>query len=147
MPSKTVFIVTDSLASSPEVFSSIDPALDYVRDLAGDCNPEGSALMVEADEGAPVPATNRAVKSLNASHGMRFTAGNADNASQITALQSKLDGAIQACALIGVDPSNVAKVQDLSTQLMDLRNASADETGGITITLRARPLHARKRNR
>ena len=144
---KSVFIVTDCLNSTPEVFSSIDPALDYVRDLAGDCNPEGSALMVEAHEGAPVPATNRAVKALYARDGMRFTAGSADNAARITAVQSQLDGAIQACALIGVDPANVGKVQDLSDELMSLRNASADAAGGITITLIARPLHARKRSR
>tara|TARA_R110002012_G_C11477796_1_gene594673 strand:+ start:275 stop:715 length:441 start_codon:yes stop_codon:yes gene_type:complete len=144
---KSVFIVTDSLNSSPEVFSSIDPALDYVRDLAGDCNPEGSALMVEAHEGAPMPATNRNVKALEARDGMRFTAGSADNASSITALESQLAGAVKACALIGVDPRNVAKVQEISSELMDLRNASSDEAGGITITLQARPLHARKRSR
>ena len=144
---KSVIVVTDSLNSRPEVFSSIDPALAYVRDLAGDCNPEGSALMVESFEGAPIPASNKNVKAMDARDGLRFTAGSADNAARITALESQLDGAVKACALIGVDPASVAKVQDLGAQLMDLRNASTDAAGGITITLQARPLHARKRKR
>ena len=103
--------------------------------------------MVESFEGAPIPASNKNVKAMDARDGLRFTAGSADNAARITALESQLDGAVKACALIGVDPASVAKVQDLGAQLMDLRNASTDAAGGITITLQARPLHARKRKR
>ena len=139
---KSVIVVTDSLNSAPEVFSSIDPALAYVRDLAGDMNPEGSALML-----AGAPATVKAVKA-SCRRTLDFTVSGADAASQVAAAQSKLDGAIAACALVGVDPDNVAKVAELRAAVDSAQLLAADASAdSVELSITAMVLHKRGYNK
>jgi hypothetical protein len=137
-----IFLAADSTDSTPICFSNLGSALDYVRDSHADLNPEGSALMFGA-----VPATNKAVK---ASHRrvLDFTAAGADAAAVVAATASKLDGAISACASLGVDPSNVAKVAELQTALEAAQALVGTEVDSVSFTITVAPLHKRgyKRN-
>jgi len=112
-----IFLATNSLESGQTAFSNLGSALDFVRDSHADLSPEGSALMLDAATGL-VPATNKAVKDRNFSNRtLRFSSTNADSAAKVAAIASKLDGAIQACVGLGIDPSNVGKVADLREDL------------------------------
>jgi hypothetical protein len=90
----------------------------------------------------PVPATNKAVK---ASHGrtLRFSAAGADAASVVAGVQSKLDGALSACAAIGVDPANVAKVAELATALEAAQALVGETADAAMFTILVTPLHKR----
>ena len=136
----TIFTVTDSRTAGTLAFSSADAMLAYVRDLHADLAPEGSALMLDG-----VPATNRAVKAHFAGSKFRgvFTVAG-DGADAVTALQSKLDGAIQACAALGIDADNVAKVGELREALA-LAIASVDTDDSLTIDVRELVLHKRRK--
>ena len=143
----TIFTVTDNKTLSTLAFSSADAMLAYVRDLHADLAPEGSTLMLDG-----VPATNKVVKARFAlrSFGEFTVAG--EGADAVAALQSKLDGAIQACAALGIDPDNVGKVNELREALaVAIESVDTDEKG-LVIEVRELVLHKRtkaasKRNR
>ena len=143
----TIFTVTDNKTFSTLAFSSADAMLAYVRDLHADLAPEGSTLMLGG-----VPATNRAVKASFAlrSFGEFTVAG--EGADAVAALQSKLDGAIQACAALGIDPDNVGKVNELRAALGAAIDSVDTDEAGLVIEVRELVLHKRtkaasKRNR
>ena len=137
-----IFLAADSTDSTPIAFSNLGSALDYVRDSHADLNPEGSALMF-----GNVPATNKAVKASNR-RVLDFTAAGADAAAVVAGITSKLDGAISACASLGVDPSNVAKVAELQTALEAAQALVGTEVNSASFTITVAPLHKRgyKRN-
>jgi hypothetical protein len=144
-----IFLVTNSNGERTVAFSNIGTALEFVTDSNADLNPEGSALMLDTATGL-VPATNKAVKDRNFTHRtLRFSATDADAASVVAAASSKLDGAIQACIGLGVDPSNVGKVADLRTQLetaqLNLDDSNTDDS--VTFEIEILPLHKRKHNK
>jgi hypothetical protein len=128
MANSEIFIAT--AANMTLAFSSIGPAFTFIQDSHADLNPEGSALMLDA-----APATASAVKA-SYRRVFNFTAAGADSASQVAAAQSQLDGAIAACALVGVDPANVAKVTELRAALdsAQLLVDSPDDAAELTIT-------------
>ena len=136
-----IFLAADSTDDTPIAFSNLGSALDYVRDSHGDLNPEGSALMFDTASG-PVPATNKAVKASRA-RVLRFSATGADAASVVAGITSKLDGAISACASLGVDPANVAKVAELATALEAAQALVGTEDNSASFTITIRPLHKR----
>ena len=144
-----IFLVTNSNEDSTVAFSNIGTALDYVADSHGDLNAEGSALMLEAATGL-VPATNKAVKDRNyTGRTLRFTATDAIGANLVSAAQSKLDGALQACILVGVDPSAVAMVGNLRAALEVAQESASDSNLAevVTFELAILPLNKRKHNK
>lgn len=136
----TIFTVTDSRTAGTLAFSSADAMLAYVRDLHADLAPEGSALMLDG-----VPATNKAVKAHFSGSKFRgtFTVAG-DGADAVVSIQSKLNGAIQACAALGIDPDNVAKVGELRESLA-VAMASVDTDDSLTIDVRELVLHKRRK--
>ena len=136
----TIFTVTDNKTLSTLAFSSADAMLAYVRDLHADLAPEGSTLMLDG-----VPATNRAVKARFAlrSFGEFTVAG--EGADAVAALQSKLDGAIQACAALGIDPDNVGKVGELRESLALAIESVDTDDAGLVIEVRELVLHKRRK--
>ena len=148
-PTTNIFLVTNSNEAGIVAFSNIGSALTFVQDSHGDLNAEGSALMLETATGL-TPATNKAVKDRNWSgRTLRFSATDAIGANLVSAAQSKLDGALQACALVGVDPSNVATVGNLRARVTELQgeldNSNLDEV--VTFAIAILPLHKRKHNK
>jgi len=148
-PTTNIFLVTNSSEDSIIAFSNIGTALEYVRDSHGDLNSDGAALMLETATGL-TPATNKAVKDRNfTGRTLRFSATDAIGANLVAAAQSKLDGALQACALVGVDPSNVATVGNLRARIVELQdnldNSNLDEV--VTFALAILPLNKRKHNK
>jgi len=133
-----IFLVTNTVETNPIAFSNIGTALEFVNDSHADLNPEGSALMLDA--------TSKVVKAAS-SNTLRLTATNADAAATVAAIQSKIDGAIQACKLVGIDPRNVAKVAELQDNL----EAAQDNVGAIDnsvdFTITRVVLHKRKHNK
>ena len=141
-----VFLVTNSIdegANAIVAFSNLGSALDYVKDSHGDLNPEGAALMFDNGTNALVPATIANVKKSYARN-LRFVASNADAASVVAGIQSQLKGALQACALVGVDPSNVAKVADLRGVLELAQDSIGSMDNATEFTIAVLPLHKRK---
>ena len=138
-----VFIVTDSSSDDTVAFSNLGSALDYARDTHGDINPDGSILMLDAGTG-PVPATNKAVKAARGAV-LNFSTAGADSASKVAAVQSKLDGAIQACVGLGIDPANVGKIAELEENLQAAQVAAQSDCDASTetITITRLPLHKR----
>ena len=136
----TIFTVTDNKTLSTLAFSSCDAMLAYVRDLHADLAPEGSTLMLEGDV-----ADNRRVKARFAlcSYGTFTVAG--DGADEVASIQSKLDGAIQACVGLGIDPDNVAKVGELREALELARASVATDDDSLTIEVRELVLHKRRK--
>ena len=148
-PTTNIFLVTNSNEAGIVAFSNIGSALTFVQDSHGDLNADGSALMLETATGL-APATNKAVKDRNWSgRTLRFSATDAIGANLVSAAQSKLDGALQACALVGVDPSNVATVGNLRARIVELQgnldNSNLDEV--VTFAIAILPLHKRKHNK
>ena len=144
-----IFLVTNSSEDSIVAFSNIGTALEFVRDSHGDLNAEGSALMLETASGL-VPATNKAVKDRNfTGRTLRFSATDADAASVVAATSSKLDGAIQACVGLGIDPANVGKVAELRVALENAQaNLDASNSNeGVTFELSVLPLNKRKHSK
>ena len=122
-------------------FSNIGSAFTFIQDSHGDLNPEGSALMLATRQGQ-VPATNKAVKASYA-RVLTFTAAGADAASQVAAAQSKLDGALSACALVGVDPANVATVGNLRAALIEAQALVDSDDEAAVLTIQRMTLHKR----
>ena len=135
----TIYLAT--AADMTLAFSNIGTAFQFIQDSHADLNPEGSALML-----AGAPATVKAVKA-SVRRDLDFTASGADAASQVAAAQSKLDGAIQACELVGIDPSNVAKVAELRDAVESARLLAIDEVSSVELSIRAMVLHKRGYNK
>jgi hypothetical protein len=135
----SIFLASDS--SDTLAFSNIGTALEFVRDSHADLNPEGSALMLETRAGL-VPASNKAVKASR-DRVMRFSAAGADAASVVAGIQSKLDGALSACALVGIDPANVATVGNLRAALLDAQSLVDTDAATAVLTIEVMPLHKR----
>ena len=148
-PTTNIFLVTNSSEDSIVAFSNIGTALEFVRDSHGDLNAEGSALMLETASGL-VPATNKAVKDRNfTGRTLHFSASDAIGAKLVADAQSKLDGALQACELVGVDPSNVAMVANLRDAL-EVAQADASVSNlaeVVTFALAILPLNKRKHSK
>ena len=112
-----IFLASNTDEDGQTAFSNIGSALEFVRDSHADLSPADSALMLEI-AGALVPATNKAVKEASyPGRNLRFSSTNSDSAATVAAISSKLDGAIQACVGLGIDPANVGKVSELRTEL------------------------------
>ena len=135
MANSEIFIAT--AADMTLAFSSIGPAFTFIQDSHADLNPEGSALMLGA-----APATVKAVKA-SSRRVLNFTAAGADAASQVAAAQSKLDGALQACALVGVDPANVATVANLQHALLTAQGLVDTDASAAVLTIEVMTLHKR----
>ena len=118
-------------------FSNIGSAFTFILDSHADLNPEGSALMLGS-----VPATNKAVKA-SSRRVLTFSAAGADAASQVAAAQSKLDGALSACALVGVDPDNVATVGNLRHALIEAQALVDTDEAAAVLTIERMTLHKR----
>ena len=134
-----IFLAT--AADMTLAFSNIGSALTFIEDSHADLNPEGSALMFQGS-----PATAKSVKA-SSRRVLTFTASGADAASQIAAAQSKLDGAISACALVGVDPANVAKVTELRAAVEAAQLLSVDAVESVKLSIERLTLHKRGYNK
>ena len=136
----TIFTVTDNQTDITLAFSSADAMLAYVRDLHADLAPEDSTLMMGG-----VPATNKVVKAHFAESKVGTFTVAGDGADAVATLQSKLNGAIQACVGLGIDPANVAKVSELR-EALDMAKASvATDDEGLIIEVRELLLHKRRK--
>ena len=138
-----VFLVTNTSENGTTAFSNLSSALTHVADSHGDLNAEGAALMFDNGTNALVPATIGNVKRSYARN-LRFVASNADAASVVDGIQSKLKGALQACALVGVDPDNVAKVADLRAELETAQLSIGSIEDATEFNIEVLVLHKRK---
>ncbi len=130
-----IFIVSSSDASTSDLaFASLGTALQYVRDSHEDENAEGLALMLQTPRGLVEESTSAVRDRTQFNLPCRFVA--AADAGASKALRSKLDGAIKACALIGVEPDSVAKVTELRQQVEAAQAdvSQADDSVSYTIT-------------
>ena len=134
-----IFLAT--AADMTLAFSNIGSAFTFIQDSHGDLNAEGSALMLATRKGQ-VPATNKAVKASYA-RVLTFTAAGADAASRVAAAQSKLDGALSACVLVGVDPANVATVGNLRASLIEAQSLVDSDDDAAVLTIERMTLHKR----
>ena len=137
----TIFTVSDSATSSTLAFSSADAMLAYVRDLHADLAPEGSALMLGG-----VPASNKVVKAHFARSGRGVFTVAGEGADAVASIQSKIDGAVKACAALGIDPDNVAKVGELREALATAMASVATDDDSLTIEVRELVLHKRRKS-
>jgi hypothetical protein len=135
MANSEIFIAT--AADMTLAFSSIGPAFQFIKDSHEDLNPEGAVLML-----AGAPATASDVKASYRTI-LDFTAAGADGASRVAAAQSALDGALQACELVGVDPRNVSKVAELQVALDDARMLVDAPADAVELTITRMTLHKR----
>jgi uncharacterized protein (DUF342 family) len=136
-----IFLVTNTLETNPIAFSNIGSALEFVNDSHADLNPAGSALMLGGK-----PATSKVVKNAS-SNTLRLTATNAEAAATVAKIQSTLDGAIQACMLVGIDPRNVAKVAELRENLELAQDNVGAIDNSVDFTIARVILHKRKHNK
>jgi len=136
-----IFLVTNSVETNPVAFSNIGSALEFVNDSHADLNPEGAALMLDGK-----PASSKVVKAAH-SNTLRLTATNADAAATVAKIQSTLDGAIQACMLVGINPSNVAKVAELRENLELAQDNVGSIDNSVDFTISRVVLHKRKHNK
>ena len=135
MANSEIFIATaDNMTLA---FSSIGPAFTFIQDSHADLNPEGAVLMLHG-----APATANAVKA-SYRRVLDFTAAGADGASRVAAAQSALDGALQACQLVGVDPNNVSKVAELQVALDNARMLVDAPADAVVLTIERMTLHKR----
>ena len=130
-----IFLAT--AADDTLAFSNIGSAFTFIEDSHADLNPEGSALML-----GNVPATVKAVKASRR-RVLTFTAAGADAASQVSKAQSTLDGALSACALVGVDPDNVATVGNLRAALVAAQALVDTDDAAAVLTIEVMTLHKR----
>jgi hypothetical protein len=135
MANSEIFLAT--AADMTLAFSSIGPAFTFIQDSHADLNPEGAVLMLH---GAPATASD-----VKASYRrtLDFTAAGADGASRVAAAQSALDGALQACELVGVDPNNVSKVAELQVALDEARMLVDAPADAVALTITRMTLHKR----
>ena len=130
-----IFLAT--AADMTLAFSNIGSAFTFIEDSHADLNPEGSALMLGS-----VPATNKSVKASRR-RTLTFTAAGADAASRVAKAQSTLDGALSACALVGVDPDNVATVGNLRAALVDAQSLVDTDDAAVELSITSMVLHKR----
>jgi len=137
----TIFTVSDNRTSDTLAFSSADAMLSYVRDLSEDLSPEGATLMLGG-----VPASNKVVKAhfADTSRGTFTVAG--EGADAVASIQSKIDGAVKACAALGIDPDNVAKVSELREDLVTAMASVATDDDSLEIEVRELVLHKRRKS-
>ena len=135
MANSEIFLAT--AADMTLAFSSIGPAFTFIQDSHADLNPEGAVLML-----AGAPATASDVKA-SYRRTLDFTAAGADGASRVAAAQSALDGALQACQLVGVDPNNVSKVAELQVALDSARMLVDAPADAVVLTIERMTLHKR----
>ncbi len=135
MANSEIFIAT--AADMTLAFSSIGPAFQFIKDSHEDLNPEGAVLMLHG-----APATASAVKA-SYRRTLDFTAAGADGASRVAAAQSALDGALQACQLVGVDPANVSKVAELQVELDNARMLVDAPADAVELSITRMTLHKR----
>ena len=135
MANSEIFLAT--AADMTLAFSSIGPAFQFIKDSHEDLNPEGAVLML-----AGAPATASDVKA-SYRRTLDFTAAGADGASRVAAAQSALDGALQACQLVGVDPANVSKVAELQVELDNARMLVDAPADAVELTITRMTLHKR----
>ena len=135
MANSEIFLAT--AADMTLAFSSIGPAFTFIQDSHADLNPDGAVLMLH---GAPATASD-----VKASYRrtLDFTAAGADGASRVAAAQSALDGALQACQLVGVDPNNVSKVAELQVALDEARMLVDAPADAVELTITRMTLHKR----
>ena len=135
MANSNIFIVSSSdLSTSDLAFASLGTALQYVRDSHADENAESLALMLQTPRGLVEESTSAVRDRTQFNLRANFVA--AADAGAAKALRSKLDGAIKACALIGVEPDSVAKVTELRQQVEAAQAdvSQADDSVSYTIT-------------
>ena len=137
----TIFTVSDNRTSDTLAFSSADAMLAYVRDLHADLAPEGSALMLGG-----VPASNKVVKAHFARSGRGVFTVAGEGADAVASIQSKIDGAVKACAALGIDPDNVAKVGELRADLATAMASVSTDDDSLTIEVRELVLHKRRKS-
>ena len=130
-----IFLAT--AADMTLAFSNIGSAFTFILDSHADLNPEGSALMLGS-----VPATNKSVKASRR-RTLTFSAAGADAASRVAKAQSTLDGALSACALVGVDPDNVATVGNLRAALVDAQSLVDTDDAAVELSITSMVLHKR----
>jgi hypothetical protein len=135
MANSEIFLAT--AADMTLAFSSIGPAFTFIQDSHADLNPEGAVLML-----AGAPATASDVKA-SYRRTLDFTAAGADGASRVAAAQSALDGALQACVLVGVDPNNVSKVAELQVALDEARMLVDAPADAVELSITRMTLHKR----
>jgi len=133
----TIFLAT--AADMTLAFSNIGSAFTFILDSHADLNPEGSALMLAHNN---APATVKAVKA-SCRRVLTFTAAGADAASRVAKAQSTLDGALSACALVGVDPDNVATVGNLRHALIEAQSLVDTDEAAAVLTIEVMTLHKR----
>ncbi len=142
-----IFLVSNSREDGFLAFSSVAGALAHVKDSHGDLNAEGAALML-ATPGGLVPATNKATQErARWSANLEFSASSADVAANVAKIQSNLKGALQACALVGVDPSSVTKVAELREELETAQASVVASEDSATFLIKVVPLHKRKNSK
>ena len=132
-----IFLAT--AADMTLAFSNIGSAFTFILDSHADLNPEGSALMLAHNN---APATVKAVKASNR-RTLTFSAAGADAASRVAKAQSTLDGALSACALVGVDPDNVATVGNLRAALVEAQSLVDTDDAAAVLTIERMTLHKR----
>ena len=137
----TIFTVSDNRTSDTLAFSSADAMLAYVRDLSEDLSPEGATLMLGG-----VPASNKVVKAHFARSGRGVFTVAGEGADAVASIQSKIDGAVKACAALGIDPDNVAKVSDLRADLATAMASVSTDDDSLTIEVRELVLHKRRKS-
>ena len=137
----TIFTVSDNLTSDTLAFSSADAMLTYVRDLSEDLAPEGATLMLGG-----VPASNKVVKAHFARSGRGVFTVAGEGADAVASIQSKIDGAVKACAALGIDPDNVAKVSELRADLATAMASVSTDDDSLTIEVRELVLHKRRKS-
>ena len=130
-----IFLAT--AADMTLAFSNIGSAFTFIEDSHADLNPEGSALMLGS-----VPATVKAVKASRR-RVLTFSAAGADAASRVAKAQSTLDGALSACALVGVDPANVATVGNLRAALLEAQGLVDTDAAAVELSITSMVLHKR----
>ena len=133
----SIFLAT--AADMTLAFSNIGSAFTFILDSHADLNPEGSALMLAHNN---APATVKAVKA-SSRRVLTFSATGADAASRVAKAQSTLDGALSACALVGVDPDNVATVGNLRAALIEAQALVDTDEAAAVLTIEVMTLHKR----
>ena len=129
----------DDNNKSRELTNSLQTLDNEKVDFSAQC---GIIITVEGLMLGAAPATVKAVKA-SSRRVLNFTAAGADAASQVAAAQSKLDGALQACALVGVDPANVATVANLQHALLTAQGLVDTDASAAVLTIEVMTLHKR----
>ena len=64
----------------------------------------------------------------------------------MAALQSKISGAVKACAALGIEPDNVAKVGELRRDLAAAMASVMTDDDSLEIEVRELVLHKRRKS-